>query len=344
MADACRRDCRAAGLRVPGVEDGGGGEQGGGGPRRGDARRAGSRRELPYQALPVGAADGLGEDGRIEPKLPVGWVPPLFGDGTRITLQLADQRITLVRPATLDGDLLVSASQRREGNETIVALKAIHSDAAPLRTDAPLYAPAMPDAPVVTDTSAGWKVSFNDKGVLYVDGRRVGPVDGSLVVPKGTSRQCFRLTRVADDGLESLPSQETCKGDETRIAGQGAWQWRAESDGRFAVALAYANNHGPINTGITAAVKQLMVRCDGQPPQSIPLVMPHSVGIQRSTTGSFVAHAGAVCRFSLEQGFNMSYLRHNAHYTGNQGGTAGPLNQADIDALLLSPAPAGATP
>nr|WP_233523558.1 Six-hairpin glycosidase-like protein [Dyella solisilvae] len=298
-----------------------------------------------YLDMVIGGVFGLDESGRIEPKLPAAWVAPLFGDRTRITLQLADQRITLVRPATLDGDLLVSASQRRDGNETIVALKAIRSDAPPLRTDAPLYAPAMPDAPVVTDTSAGWKVSFSGKGVLYLDGRRVGPIDGSVVVPKGASRQCFRLTRIAEDGLESLPSQETCKGEETRIAGQGPWRWRTNSDGRFAVALAYANNHGPINTGVTAAVKQLMVQCEGQPLQSIPLVMPHSAGIQRSTTGSFVAHAGAACQFSLEQGFNMSYLRHNAHYTGNQGGTAGPLNQANIDALLLSPAPqAGATP
>jgi hypothetical protein len=242
-----------------------------------------------------------------------------------------------VRPAKVDGDLLVAAREQRQGNETVVELKTIQSGAKPVRTDATLYAPAIPDAPDVKDTAKGWQVSFAEKGVVYVDGRRVGNIDGSLVVPKADARQCFQLTRLGDGGLESLPSAATCKGEETRLSGKGPWEWRAPRDGRFSVTLAYANDHGPINTGVTAAVKFLDVQCDGMAAQRLPVVMPHSAGTQRATSATFEAHAGSTCHISLQQGFNMSYLGHNAHYTGGQGGASGPLNEANVEALLIAP-------
>ena len=41
----------------------------------------------------------------------------------------------------------------------------------------------------------------------------------------------------------------------------------------------------------------------------------------------------------------MSDLSHNAHYTGEQGGASGPVNEADVEAMFVSPAPQGrATP
>ncbi|WP_267226390.1 Six-hairpin glycosidase-like protein [Dyella silvae] len=282
---------------------------------------------------------GLGDDGRIDPKLPSAWLAPLFGDAQRITLDLGSQHITLVRPANADGDLLVAAAQSREGDETIVQLKAITSGAKPLRIDAPLYGPAMPDAPSVTATAKGWQIASPSKAMLYVDGRRTGLVEGSLVVPDSGTRQCFQLTQVGEGGMESLPSKETCEGDEARVAGQGPWEWRAPADGTYRVAFAYTNAHGPINTGVTAAVKLLDIRCDSGQPQPLPVLMPHSAGPQRSTSVTITAHAGTPCRFSLDQGFNMSYLSHNAHYTGEQGGAGGPVNEATIDALLVSPQP-----
>jgi hypothetical protein len=66
-------------------------------------------------------------------------------------------------------------------------------------------------------------------------------------------------------------------------------------------------------------------------------VMPHSLGTQRSSYGYFTAPAHARCRFALQDGFNMSYLSHFAHYTGGAGGIDGPLNQALIGDLLLAP-------
>lgn len=292
-----------------------------------------------YLDMVINGVFGLGDDGKVEPKLPASWLAPLFGDQSKITLDLHGQRITLVRPATVDGDLLVANSQRREGEETIVALRTIHSGAKPLRTDAPLFGPAMPDAPAVADTPKGWQVTFAGKGMVYLDGHRVGPIDGSLMVPKGVTRQCFQLTRVDASGLESLPGLSTCRGDEARLGGQGPWEWTATKAGAFSVSFDYANKHGPINTGITAAVKMLEVACDGAAPQHVPVVMPHSVGLQRSTTATFRAREGARCRFRLDQGFNMSDLRHNAHYTGEQGGASGPVNDAAVDAMLVSPSP-----
>ncbi|TCI06617.1 Six-hairpin glycosidase-like protein [Dyella soli] len=294
-----------------------------------------------YLDMVINGVFGVGDEGRIDPRLPASWVAPLFGDQPGITLDLAGQRVTLVRPARLDGDLLVAQSQRRTGNETIVQLKPMHSGAKPLRTDAPLFGPAMPDPPVVTASAQGWQVGSQGKGVLYLDGRRVGPIDGSLSEPKGESRQCFQLTRVGEGGLESLPGAATCKGDEARLAGAGPWEWKATSGGDISVSFDYVNDHGPINTGITAAVKLLDVSCDAAAPQRIPVVMPHSVGTQRSTTATFTARAGAHCRFRLDQGFNMSDLRHNAHYTGEQGGASGPVNDARVEAMLVSPSPQG---
>ncbi|AIF45831.1 Six-hairpin glycosidase-like protein [Dyella japonica A8] len=294
-----------------------------------------------YLDMVINGVFGLGDDGWIEPKLPVSWLAPLFGDGQKITLELRGQRITLLRPAKADGDLLVAQSQRQQDGETIVQLKAIRSGAKPLRIDAPLFGPDMPDAPTVTDTPKGWRVDVDGLAMLYLDGRRIGPIHGSLTVPKGTTRQCFQLTRVGDDGLESLPGLPTCKGEETRLSGPGPWEWKAAKGGSFTVSFDYANNHGPINTGITAAVKMMDVSCDGAAPQHVPVVMPHSVGTQRSATATFKAQAGVACRFRLDQGFNMSDLRHNAHYTGEQGGASGPVNDAAVEAMFVSPAPQG---
>ena len=102
--------------------------------------------------------------------------------------------------------------------------------------------------------------------------------------------------------------------------------------------LRYSNANGPINTGITAAVKTLVLQCDGQPRQTATLVMPHREGDGDSTVATFTAHAGVPCRFMLEDGFNMSYLAHFANYTGGRGGESGPLNEATYGPLLLSPA------
>lgn len=280
---------------------------------------------------------GLEDDGTVKPELPASLLPLLFGTRDRISLQLPQRRITLVRPAASDGNLLVAGTTARHGDETVVTLKAIRVPDAPLVTDAPTYAPPTPAAPAVTRDGTHWKVQGD--GVLYVDGHRQGPIHGTLALPWSTARRCFSLTRIGHDRVESVPSPAACVGDVAQL--QGAWPrtWTAPSSGRFRAWLDYANDHGTIETGITAAVKRLRVDCAGRAPQEVILVMPHSVRRQDSTTGSFATSAGARCTFALEQGFNMSDLAHFAHYTGGAGGSGGPLNAADVGALHLAPLP-----
>jgi len=289
-----------------------------------------------YLDMVIEGVFGL-EGDRIEPKLPVSLVPMLFGQRSSIGLQLPDRNITLRLPAKLDGNLLVADRITRSGKQIDVQLKAIAADALPLRTDALLYAPPTPDAPTLEARGSNWQLRSSGKGVLYLNGKKFGAIDGTLDIARTSTQQCFAITRVGDDGIESLPSPSVCKGDDAVLRGAWPRQWKAPSSGRFQVMLTYSNNHGPISSGVTAAVKRLQVRCGNGDMQEIPIVLPHSVGEQHSTTGLFNASAGDSCRFTLAQGFNMSYLTHFAHFTGGQGGIDGPVNEAAIGALSLVP-------
>ncbi|MGH8191371.1 MAG: Six-hairpin glycosidase-like protein [Rhodanobacteraceae bacterium] len=290
---------------------------------------------------------GLTADGKVEPKLPVSLVPMLFGDRAEISLNLSGvdfsgEHITLRRPKTLDGNLLVADRVMRDGKRVTVTLKAIRASAAPLRTGAPMVAPPTPAAPDVQRDGDQWRVrADDDHSILYVDGRRHGAIGAAWALPWSSARRCFRVTRIDghaidDQGIESLPSEATCVGDDATVSGAWPRSWTAPATGRYRVALTYRNDHGPINTGITAAVKRLAIECAGNPVQTVPIVMPQSMGTQLSTTSTFEATAGAHCTFALEQGFNMSDLAHYASYTGGEGGASGPLNEAKMGALHIA--------
>ena len=283
---------------------------------------------------------GLGDDGRVEPKLPVSLVPMLFGKQDRIALRLPGRRIVLQRPKTVRGNLLVAGSIRHDGTTVTVALKTIDAPSLPLRTGAPLYAPPTPPAPAVTRDGDTLRVRADGgRSVLYVDGQRFGDVGATWALPPSPASRCLRVTRLGEGNIESFPSATTCVGDETRIEGGWPRTWTAPVSGSYRATLDYANTHGPINTGITAAVKRLSIRCAGSRERSFPIVMPHSVGDQRSTAAVFDAKAGARCTFSLQAGFNMSGLANFAHYTGGEGGSSGPLNDADVGALRITRIP-----
>ena len=290
-----------------------------------------------YFAVVTEGVFGLTEEGRIEPKLPTSLVPMLFGQRTSIKLDLPDRQITLQLPAHYDGNLLVADRIDTHGTSTVVMLKAIQVQDMPLRTDAPLYAPTAPLAPVLTADAGGWHVQVDGKVVLYLNSQRHGNIDGSGQLAHQPGLVCVSATRIDAQGLESLHSPDTCVGDVMKVAGDWPRTWTAPSTGDYRVSLDYVNEHGPINTGVTAAVKMLLIRCDGSDGQRLPIVMPHSIGVQRSTWGRFAAKAGADCRFALDDGFNMSYLTHFAHYTGGAGGSDGPLNQADVHELVIAP-------
>ncbi|MBB5358898.1 hypothetical protein HDE76_002114 [Rhodanobacter sp. ANJX3] len=290
-----------------------------------------------YLAAVTEGVFGLNDDGRIEPKLPTSLVPMLFGARRTITLILPKQTVTLQLPSTLgDGNLLVADHASTSGTTTLVTLKAIRVTDEALRTDAPLYAPVGPDAPVVTSVADGWRLQVDGKETIYLNGGRMQSIDETTIVAKQPGLQCFSATRVDTHGLESLQSPATCVGDTAKIGGAWPRQWTATTSGHYRVWLSYANDHGPINTGITAAVKMLIVQCGDEDAQRVPLVMPHSLGEQASTYGEFTAKAGNHCSFNLDDGFNMSYLAHFAHYTGGAGGDSGPLNDANIHELQIA--------
>jgi hypothetical protein len=295
-----------------------------------------------YFAVVTEGVFGLNEDGSVQPKLPTSLVPMLFGDKQSISLTLPDRTITLQLPAQRAGNLLVADHTSTRGHTTTVQLKAITVKDAPLRTDAPLYAPEAPPAPTLGADGHTWKVQGDGKLQLYVNGRRAQTIDGTGTLPNTGTLTCVSATRVDAHGLESLHSPAVCAGEYAPITGAWPRTWTAPTSGDYRVSLNYSNDHGPINTGITAAVKMLAIRCGGAPEQRVPIVMPHSVREQRSTWGEFAAKAGVRCSFALEDGFNMSYLSHFAHYTGGVGGSDGPLNAADVKGMVIAPLGASA--
>jgi hypothetical protein len=290
-----------------------------------------------YLDMVIGGVFGVQADGRIEPRLPAELVPMLFGDRQTISLQLPERRVTLRRPRKLSGDLLVAGKQHADGADTVIDLVATRGAGTSLAHDAAIFAPPSPDAPVIDEAGTQWQVDLPGHTRLYENGVRVADATEPTTtkLTKQAAEQCFSLTRIDARGLESLHGPTRCVGDAQAIAGNWPRRWSSPQDGRFAVRLDFVNHHGPINTGITAAVKWLEVRCADQPSQGGVLVMPHGQPRQRSSAVTFHATAGAQCRFDLRDGFNMSYLSHFAHYTGGTGGESGPLNSAELGALHL---------
>ncbi|HEY5804044.1 MAG TPA: Six-hairpin glycosidase-like protein [Lysobacter sp.] len=304
-----------------------------------------------YLDMVIEGVFGVGEDGSVKPMLPTELVPTLFGDRDEITLQLPGRKVTLRRPRTIDGDLLVAGATRIDGidgADTVVDLVATRSAPATLATNAAAFAPASPEAPQVREGDTQRQVTLAPGTRLYVDGKRsadgAGASPTTVTLARQPYQQCISLTRVGADGLESLHSPSRCVGDEVEVSGGWPRRWTAASGGRYSVRLDFLNTHGPINTGITAAVKTLVVDCAGQPQQTGTLVMPHGQARQRSSAVVFEANAGTSCRFELRDGFNMSYLAHFAHYTGGTGGASGALNAAEVGALHLTALPPTAQP
>jgi hypothetical protein len=294
-----------------------------------------------YLAMVMEGVFGLETDGRVAPKIPVELVPMLFGERDAIALDLGTRRIVLRRPARMDGNLLVAGPVTVHGTKTTVQLVARNVPTAALVRDGERTSPSTPEAPQSVQVDRGWQVALPARARLYVDGRVMahsGATPLSVPLPAKDTEQCFSATTIDASGIESLHSPTRCVGPGVALSGDWPRAWTAPRDGRYRVRLQYANDHGPINTGITAAVKRLRLECDGAPPQAGPIVMPHNSGTTPSTAWTFTARAGVPCRFTLDEGFNMSDLAHFRLYTGGQGGEAGPLNDAAIGSLDITPA------
>jgi len=294
-----------------------------------------------YLQMVMEGVFGLRPDGGIEPKIPATLVPMLFGEKDRITLSMPGREVVIVRPPQIEGDLLVHGPIERDGTRETVYLVALRgTPPKPSSTlNAAAFAPPSPDAPKPLQEKNGWRIEVPVHQRLYVDGALLAdasPQARALRLPKQATQQCMSFTRV-ENGIESLHSPTRCVGDDASIAGEWPRTWRASKGGRYALSVDFTNTHGPINTGITAAVKTLVAQCDGAGEQSGTLVMPHGAAMQRSSPVVIEVTTGATCRFTLRDGVNMSYLSHNARYTGGVGGVDGPLNSADIGALHAVP-------
>ncbi|MBO9902528.1 Six-hairpin glycosidase-like protein [Xanthomonas phaseoli pv. dieffenbachiae] len=279
---------------------------------------------------------GLSADGSLQPKLPRSLLPQLFGDAKQIVLEHGAQRYVLQRPANDTGELLVAGRIERQGQTTLVQLVGRTADLTPPPRPKQVFAPQTPQAPVAQRIGNTYRIGIPEGTTLYLDGRALDasahwdlPDDGLLHVLSLTRRR---------DGLESLHSPSLTLGPLQQLPGSQHWSWRPARAGVHRVALRYRNASGPINTGITEAVKHLVLECPGKPAQSQVIVMPHSVGEQLSTQVSFDAVAGQACTFRLENGFNMSALAHFAQYNGGRGGRDGVINAAQVSALLVGPA------
>jgi hypothetical protein len=294
-----------------------------------------------YLQMVMEGVFGLQADGTVAPKIPAALVPLLFGERDRITLELPDRRIVLIRPSAIESDLLVAGKVEREGTRETVRLVPQRGAARPKASllDAAAFAPASPPVPEPVQDKSGWRVEVPAHQRLYVDGvlrADASPQVRTQRLLKQGTQQCMSLTRV-ESGIESLHSPTRCVADDTRIEGSWPRTWRAPGAGRYAFSVEFTNTHGPINTGITAAVKTLVAQCDGTGEQRGTLVMPHGAAMQRSSSVVIDVREATTCRFTLRDGVNMSYLTHNARYTGGAGGIDGPLNDATIGALHAVP-------
>jgi len=111
------------------------------------------------------------------------------------------------------------------------------------------------------------------------------------------------------------------------------------SDGSYRVEVAFGNAFGPINTGITAAVKWLEVSdISSGTTQSAAVFMPHQLNWGTWSWSSAAAvqlKAGRAYQLRLTDARNKSYLKHFEQYTAGRGGIDGVVNRANISGIRL---------
>lgn len=116
--------------------------------------------------------------------------------------------------------------------------------------------------------------------------------------------------------------------------------WVVERDGRYVVRLRYNNRQHTIDSGVTNAIKQLVIRdANGVEVARRIVQMPNVEDrddrhpLRRSTEVEVSLNRGEY-QLQLEDYFNMSYLSSNRTY-GASGGQGGPVNRASIAAFEL---------
>ncbi len=113
--------------------------------------------------------------------------------------------------------------------------------------------------------------------------------------------------------------------------------------GRHLLQVVYGNGAGAVSTGVTCALKRLVVRDEatGAVVGEGALVMPHLGDWDRWEDSNFVAvdlEVGRTYRVVIESHddyVNMSSFAHFANYTGGLGGRAGAFNRVNIAELAV---------
>ncbi|MGH8045664.1 MAG: MGH1-like glycoside hydrolase domain-containing protein [Chthoniobacterales bacterium] len=118
--------------------------------------------------------------------------------------------------------------------------------------------------------------------------------------------------------------------------------FEVKNPGRYLVRVEFSNGAGPVNTGVTCAVKKLDIRnSSGATVASGYVVMPQSGDWNRRDLSSvvnadFKRGDHYTIRISEDEfSRNMSYLKNNERYTAGNGGGAASYNYVNIASVRL---------
>ncbi|GHC06665.1 hypothetical protein [Cerasicoccus arenae] len=118
---------------------------------------------------------------------------------------------------------------------------------------------------------------------------------------------------------------------------------RVNQSGRYAIQVSYANGSGPINTGITCAVKKLEINAPANELNTTGyLVMPQTGGWEQyQLSNSIIAELDTTQPYALRisedpYSRNMSYLDSNVAYTARVGGSNKRYNFVNIAEIRIS--------
>lgn len=136
----------------------------------------------------------------------------------------------------------------------------------------------------------------------------------------------------ASDGV-AVPTLQLAQGQKLTVR-----NIRVSAPGTYAVSFMYDNHIGPLNTGITNAVKRLTF-ADARSSRQAVVQMPHiapdgAAHPVRSSTRAYLTLRPGSYRLELGDFINMSALQSNATYSA-QGGQTGPVNEVRIAEIRI---------
>ncbi|SFU78184.1 MGH1-like glycoside hydrolase domain-containing protein [Pseudoduganella namucuonensis] len=160
-------------------------------------------------------------------------------------------------------------------------------------------------------------------------------VGEALEVAVGDARLRSSVAASAPDGMHKSAYLKNWGAAADQLTVDGL---RVATAGRYAVQLNYRNLSYPINTGVTNAVKRLVLRdANGKIVAERIIQLPHTPPDTAQapvySTPAIAWLEPGVYRAELGDHFNMSHLQSNSVYGG--AGGAQPVNRADIGGLRM---------